>query len=119
VARRHMRAAMEAGREADRTEGAPEETAGAGAAREEWRRRRGQGGKADKRVTAKGVTQDGTARGAGGEAARTRAGGLHQVGAYAQIERKRDTPVEWEAGDVKRSRAAAVEQGRRAGRKAV
>ena len=66
MARRHMRAAMEAGREADRTEGAPEETAGAGAAREEWRRRRGQGGKADKRVTAKGVTQDGTARGAGG-----------------------------------------------------
>ena len=34
-------------------------------------------------------------------------------------ERKRDTPVEWEAGDVKRSHAAAVEQGRRAGRKAV
>jgi hypothetical protein len=27
--------------------------------------------------------------------------------------------VEWEAGDVKRSRAAGVEQGRRAGRKAA
>ena len=26
------------------------------------------------------------------EAARTRAGGLHRVGAYAQTERKRDTP---------------------------
>ena len=26
--------------------------------------------------------------------------------------------IEWEAGDVKRSRAAGVEQGRRAGRKA-
>ena len=57
---------MEAGREADRTEGAPEETAGAGAAREEWRRRKWQGGKADKRVTAKAETQDGTARRAGG-----------------------------------------------------
>ena len=54
----------------------------------------------------------------GGEAARTRAGGLHRVGAYAQIERKRDMPIEWEAGDVKRSRAAGVKQGRGAGRKA-
>ena len=53
----------------------------------------------------------------GGEAARTRAGGLHRVGAYAQTERKRHTPIEWEAGDVKRSRAAGVKQGRGAGRK--
>ena len=40
----------------------------------------------------------------GGEVAGTRAGGIHRVGAYAQHERRRGVPVEWEAGDTKRSR---------------
>ena len=47
-----------------------------------------------------------------GEMAGTRAGGIHRVGAYAQHERRRGLPVEWEAGDVKRSRAAGVAQQR-------
>ena len=47
----------------------------------------------------------------GGNVAETRAEGLHQVGAYAQNKRRRETPVEWEAGDVKRSRVAGVAQG--------
>ena len=38
----------------------------------------------------------------------TRAGGLHRVRVYAQEqERRRETPVEWEAGDVE-----LVERGR-------
>ena len=49
----------------------------------------------------------------GGNVAETRAEGLHQVGAYAQNKRRRETPVEWEAGDVKRSRVAGVAQGGR------
>ena len=48
----------------------------------------------------------------GGEVAGTRAGGIHRVGAYAQHERRRGVPVEWEAGDAKRSRAAGVAQRR-------
>ena len=48
----------------------------------------------------------------GGEVAGTRAGGIHRVGAYAQRERRRGVPVEWEAGDAKRSRAAGVAQRR-------
>ena len=48
----------------------------------------------------------------GGNVAETRAGGLHQVGAYDQNKRRRETPVEWEAGDVKRGRVAGVAQGR-------
>ena len=48
----------------------------------------------------------------GGNVAETRAGGLHQVGAYDQNKRRRETPVEWEAGDIKRGRVAGVAQGR-------
>ena len=48
----------------------------------------------------------------GGEVAGTRAGGVHQVGAYAQRKRRRGVPVEWEAGDAKRSRTAGVAQRR-------
>ena len=40
----------------------------------------------------------------GGEMAGTRAGGIHRVGTYAQDGLRRGAPVEWEAGDVKRSR---------------
>ena len=52
-----------------------------------------------------------------GEVAGTRAGGIHRVGAYAQHERRRGAPVEWEAGDAKRSRAAGVAQRRGADRR--
>ena len=48
----------------------------------------------------------------GGGVAETRARGLHQVGTYDQSKRRRETPVEWEAGDVKRGRVAGVAQGR-------
>ena len=39
----------------------------------------------------------------GEEVARTRKGGLHRVGTYDQTTRRRKAPVEWEAGDAKRS----------------
>ena len=40
---------------------------------------------------------------------------MPSYGAYAQRGQRRGSPVEWEAGDVKRSRAAGVAQGWRAG----
>ena len=43
----------------------------------------------------------------------TRAGGIHRVGTYAQGGLRRGAPVEWEAGDVKRSRVG--EAARRGG----
>ena len=49
----------------------------------------------------------------GGEMAGTRAGGIHRVGMYAQGGLRRGAPVEWEAGDVKRSRVGgAARRGR-------
>ena len=49
----------------------------------------------------------------GGRRKTARLGGeIHRVGAYAQHERRRGVPVEWEAGDAKRSRTAGVAQRR-------
>ena len=53
---------------------------------------------------------DARRRGSGGEVARTRAGGIHRVGTYAQGGQRRGAPVEWEAGDVKRGRIGGTAQ---------
>ena len=68
---------------------------------------------ADAVVGAQAVAAEGgrckTAR-MGGEVARTRAGGIHRVGTYAQGGQRRGAPVEWEAGDVKRGRIGGTAQ---------